>query len=125
VISFCASSVSLSTSRPVATICADGVPAARAQPSASTKLDALLGQVPPAITALVYSQAPRTPVEHIGADQGERTPERAFVRRAPGCAQHRQRFRAGVGGPLPDLRYLGLTSRCTTDLRLTLLIAPA
>ena len=42
------------------------------------------------------------PVEHIGADQGEGTPEGGLLRRAAGRAQHGQHLRAGVGGPLPD-----------------------
>jgi hypothetical protein len=41
-------------------------------------------------------------VEHIGADQGEGTPERGLLRRAAGRAQHGQHLRARIGGPLPD-----------------------
>ena len=42
------------------------------------------------------------PVEHIGADQGEGTPERGLLRRAAGRAQPGQHLLAGIGGPLPD-----------------------
>ena len=42
------------------------------------------------------------PVEHIGADQGEGTPEGGLLRRAAGRAQPGQHLRARVGGPLPD-----------------------
>ena len=42
------------------------------------------------------------PVEHVGADQGERAPERGLLRRAAFRAQHGQHIRPGIGGPLPD-----------------------
>ena len=42
------------------------------------------------------------PVEHIGADQGERPAEGGLFRRAARRAQHGQGLRAGIGGPLPD-----------------------
>ena len=42
------------------------------------------------------------PVEHVGADQGERAAEGGLLRRSAHRAQHRQRLRAGIGGPLPD-----------------------
>jgi hypothetical protein len=41
-------------------------------------------------------------VERIGADQGERAPERGLLRRAAHRAQHGKDLRAGIGGPLPD-----------------------
>jgi len=41
------------------------------------------------------------PVEHIGADQGERAPVGGFLRCAAVRPQH---VRAGIGGPLPDRR---------------------
>jgi hypothetical protein len=44
----------------------------------------------------------QNPVEHIGAEQGERSPEGGLLRRAAGRAQRGQDVRAGVGGPLPD-----------------------
>jgi hypothetical protein len=46
--------------------------------------------------------AAENPVEHIGADQGEGTPEGGLLRRAAGRAQRGQRLRPGIGGPLPD-----------------------
>jgi len=42
------------------------------------------------------------PVEHVGADQGERAPERRLLRRPARRAQRGQDLRAGVGGPLTD-----------------------
>jgi len=42
------------------------------------------------------------PVEHVGADQGERAPERGLLRRPAHRAECGQRLRPGVGGPLPD-----------------------
>jgi hypothetical protein len=42
------------------------------------------------------------PVEHVRADQGEGAPEGGLLRRAAGRAQHRQRLRPGISGPLPD-----------------------
>ena len=42
------------------------------------------------------------PVEHIGADQGERATVGGLLRRAAFRAEYGQRFRPGVGGPLPD-----------------------
>jgi hypothetical protein len=42
------------------------------------------------------------PVEHIWADQDERTPESGLIRRAAGRPEPRQHLRAGIGGPLAD-----------------------
>jgi hypothetical protein len=42
------------------------------------------------------------PVQHIGADQGERATEGGLLCRAAGRAQHGQHLRAGVSGPLAD-----------------------
>ena len=42
------------------------------------------------------------PVQHVGADQGERAPERGLLRRPARRAQRGQDLRAGLGGPLPD-----------------------
>ena len=44
------------------------------------------------------------PVEHVGADQGERAPVGGLFRRAAVRAECGQHVRAGVGGPLPDRR---------------------
>jgi hypothetical protein len=44
------------------------------------------------------------PVQRIGADQGECSPERGLLRRATGRAQHGESLLARVGGPLPDRR---------------------
>ena len=42
------------------------------------------------------------PVEHVGADQGERSPEGGLLRRSARRAQHGQGLWPGVGGLLPD-----------------------
>ena len=42
------------------------------------------------------------PVEHIGADQCEGTPEGGLLRRAARRAQYGQHLRSRIGGPLPD-----------------------
>ena len=44
------------------------------------------------------------PVEHVGADQGERAPVGGLLRRAAFRSECGQHVRAGVGRPLPDRR---------------------
>jgi hypothetical protein len=56
---------------------------------------------PPACTALVQSQAPRTQSSASALTRAN-APEGGFLRRPAGRAQCGQDLRAGIGGPLAD-----------------------